>query len=475
MHKRLFTILLTGILLLNVGLRLYKIDGPVADWHSWRQADTAAVARNFIKFGFDPLHPRYDDLSNIQSGKDNPTGLRMVEFPLYQLVGAGIKIMVPQLSIEIALRLVTILASAGTCLVLILLVSRYLTPTTGLLAGFFFAVLPYNVYYGRTILPEPFMIFFSMLSIYFFDTSTRVKKYRMWCMVLSAVAAAVAVLVKPMAVFFLLPIFYLFVTKVPIKDWWKGLILAAIVLFPFWWWRVWIAQFPEGIPASDWLLNGGNIRFKGAWFHWLFAERISKLILGHWGGGLLVAGLCASIKKDGWFFRWFGIGALAYFIIFARGNVQHDYYQIPIVVILCVYLAKGVRTFFMMHETNKLTTALVVAVVSLFMLAFSWYTIRSFYWINRQEIVDAGSMADKILPKDAKVIAPYGGDTAFLYQTNRQGWPVGFDIDKKISMGAAYYVTVSPNDDAETKILAETYTVLVRNDTFAIIDLTRKK
>jgi hypothetical protein len=112
MHKRLFTILLTGILLLNVGLRLYKIDGPVADWHSWRQADTAAVARNFIKFGFDPLHPRYDDLSNIQSGKDNPTGLRMVEFPLYQLVGAGIKIMVPQLSIEIALRLVTILASA---------------------------------------------------------------------------------------------------------------------------------------------------------------------------------------------------------------------------------------------------------------------------------------------------------------------------------------------------------------------------
>jgi hypothetical protein len=191
---------------------------------------------------------------------------------------------------------------------------------------------------------------------------------------------------------------------------------------------------------------------------------------------LLVVGLCASIKKDGWFFRWFAFGALLYFIIFARGNVQHDYYQIPIVVAICIYLAKGVHALFKMHETNKLTTALVVGVISLFMLAFSWYTIRSFYWINRQEIVDAGKMADKILPKNAKVIAPYGGDTAFLYQINRQGWPVGFELDKKISMGATHYVTVNPSDnDEETKILAETYTVLVRNEKFAIIDLTKKK
>jgi hypothetical protein len=90
--------------------------------------------------------------------------------------------------------------------------------------------------------------------------------------------------------------------------------------------------------------------------------------------------------------------------------------------------------------------------------------------------LEAGKAADRLLPTDAKVIAPYNGDTTFLYQTGRQGWPIGFDIDKKISQGAAYYVTVSPTDsDTETKELAEKYTVLVRNDRFAIIDLTRKK
>jgi hypothetical protein len=110
------------------------------------------------------------------------------------------------------------------------------------------------------------------------------------------------------------------------------------------------------------------------------------------------------------------------------------------------------------------------------MIAFSWYYIRTYYWINRPEIVEAGNVADRLLPKNAKVIAPYNGDTTFLYQTNRQGWPIGFDIEKKIAAGASYYVTVSPSDnDLETRDLAKEYEVLVRNDKFAIIDLTRKK
>src|SRR3989344_276658 len=79
-----FLILL--IIVAGFAVRLYRIDNPVADWHSWRQADTAAVTRNFYRFGFTPLTPRYDDLSNIQTGKDNPHGYRFVEFPIYNSV-----------------------------------------------------------------------------------------------------------------------------------------------------------------------------------------------------------------------------------------------------------------------------------------------------------------------------------------------------------------------------------------------------
>src|SRR3989338_5655744 len=89
------------IFILTVALRLYRIDAPLGDWHRWRQSDNASVARNYLKFGFDPLRPRYDDLSSIPSGLDNPMGYRMVEFPLYQLISAGLAKTFPQYSVEV--------------------------------------------------------------------------------------------------------------------------------------------------------------------------------------------------------------------------------------------------------------------------------------------------------------------------------------------------------------------------------------
>src|SRR3989344_434366 len=73
------------ILVLGFIVRLYRFGSPIADWHSWRQADTSSVSRNFVKNGFDILHPKFDDISNIASGMDNPEGYRFVEFPLYNL------------------------------------------------------------------------------------------------------------------------------------------------------------------------------------------------------------------------------------------------------------------------------------------------------------------------------------------------------------------------------------------------------
>jgi hypothetical protein len=448
--SKYFYILLIGIAVLAFALRLYHLTYPIADWHSWRQSDTAAVARNFLRFGIDPTHPRYDDLSNIQSGKDNPQGWRMVEFPMYQAAGALIARAFSSIPLEIWLRLLTIAASVGTVVILGLL--------AGLLPAFIFAILPYSVYYGRTILPDPQMVFWSMLSLLL------LKKNKL---IFAAVAAALALLSKPMAIFLLLPVFYIYWKKYSFsKHLFIGLFVYWFIgLLPLVVWRRWILQFPEGIPVSTWLLNGNGIRFKGAWFHWLFATRLGDLILGFWGMIPLGFGLTGKQSgKDVWIFRWLGLGTLLYLIIFATGNVQHDYYQILCIPVIAIFVGKGLQSM-----------KPWLAVVSLiFMVSFSWFTIRTYYWINRPEIVEAGKLADQILPKNAKVIAPYNGDTTFLYQTQRQGWPLGFEIDKKIAMGATAYVTVSPTDnDGETKDLASRYTVLVRNDKFAIIDLTK--
>lgn len=447
--------------------RLYRLGAPLADWHSWRQSDTAAVARNFETRGIDIFHPRYDDLSNIQSGKDNPEGFRMVEMPLYQLVGVGVHSLAPQLSLEASLRLVSAIATTLSVFllgVLLFLFVGRLEATVGALA---YAVMPYSIYYGRTILPDSFAVFWVLLSLVLLT-----KKGGVF-FVAAAISAAISILVRPMAGFLLLPALYLISLRPS-----RLLVYSFISLSPFIWWRHWITQFPEGIPVNEWLFNNNGIRFKGAWFYWLFAKRLGELMLGFWGLIPFGVGLAVRSKgKDIYISLLWIFGLLAYFIVFAGGNVQHDYYQALVMPIVIWFIAKGAG--FLLREVPGLYRFSAIAVLAAsFSLAwaFSWYTIRTYYWINRPEIVEAGIAADRLLPKDVKVIASYNGDTTFLYQTKRQGWPLGFDIPQKIAMGATHYVTVSTGiDDGETQALASEYTVLVMNDRYAIIDLTKPK
>ena len=486
MKAKVFTIIsLVCIAVLSICLRAYKINAPIADWHSWRQADTAAVARNYLTFGIDLLYPRYDDLSNIQSGKDNPEGYRFVEFPLYQAAAALLKKTVGIVSIEIWLRILAIVASTITGCALGILVWRRMNAITGVLTALLYAILPYSIYYGRAILPDGISVCFAVISVLLFDyaNDTKISSGKWLLTIIAALAAAIAPLINPVAGFVLLPLAGILLTdKKQIGSTLLRLIFySAVVLLPFYFWRKWMLQYPEGIPVYLWLFNSNNIRFKGAWFYWLFAERIAKLILGYWGTLFVGLGMIGGIeKKERFLAPLLLIGALAYLSILATGNVQHDYYQILILPALVVYAAKGaaylIKINWMAKGLHKIPSFLIGGAAFFFMVSFSWYTIRSYYWINRPEIIEAGKAADRLLPKDAKVIAPYNGDTTFLYQTGRQGWPLGFDIDQKIKMGAGYYVTVSPTDnDLETQELAKKYTVIVRNDTYAIIDLTKKK
>lgn len=105
------------------------------------------------------------------------------------------------------------------------------------------------------------------------------------------------------------------------------------------------------------------------------------------------------------------------------------------------------------------------------MLAFSWYQVRDYFNINNLAIVEAGQAADRLLPKEAKVIAPYGGDTAFLFQTNRQGWSIGIQIEEFIKQGATHYVNI--NFDPEVDWLMAAYCPLKKTDQYVIIELNK--
>jgi hypothetical protein len=473
--KKILIIVIAGILLLGFAARLYKFDNPVADWHSWRQADTSSVSRNFVNNGVNLLFPTYQDLSNVPSGRDNPQGYRFVEFPIYNLVQAETYKYIGILTLEEWGRMVTIIISLASSFLIFLIVKRHQNQLSALIAMFFFTFLPYSIYYGRTILPDPSMIAAILASIYFFDLwLEKPKKYLLFG--LSLLFTAIALLIKPFAAFFTLPMIYLALDKYGNDFYkkWQLWVFGILSLMPLIAWRVWMSAHPEGIPASGWLFNYGNIRFKGAYFYWVFGERIAKLISGYFGVSLLVLGLITKFKsnKSFWFFTSFLVSSLLYMVVVATGNVQHDYYQILIVPTLCIFMGLG-GDFLINHTkdyANKYLGIFLFFVITGFTLFFGWYWIRDYYNINNPSILVAGEAVDRLTPKDAKVIANYEGDTSFLYQTKRSGWAsYETGLPEMVTLGADYLVNVNPTPhDFE---YAKNYKIVDQTSQYVIFDL----
>ncbi len=479
--KKIHFFLLFLILISAFLVRLYRFDSPIADWHSWRQSDTSSVSRNFVQNGFDVLHPKFDDLSNVPSGLDNPNGYRFVEFPIYNLVQAGLSSLSDSLTLEQWGRIVTIFSQLLSIVFLYLLVKKYAGNTAAIFAAFFFAFLPYNIYFGRTILPDPTMVAASLGGIYFFDKWTennskfKIQNYLLFF--LSIVFTSSALLLKPYALFFTLPIIYLSFKSFNLKFLfkWQLWLFVVLTLAPLLLWRYWMQQFPEGIPQSNWLFNEGNIRFKGSFFHWIFGDRIGRLILGYFGLPLLFFGLIRKREaKEGLFFISFLFSSLLYLIVMARGNVQHDYYQILIIPSIAIFLGLGCEFVFKAANFfNKWTSYTILLICILFSFMFGWFFVRDFFNINNPSIISAGKAVDNLTEKDAKIIANYNGDTSFLYQTKRKGW-ASFEkpLPEMIKIGASYLVLVNPKK--EDYGLQKEYKIMSSTSDYILFDLKNR-
>lgn len=477
--KKIQYLLLLIIIVIGFGARLYKIGSPIADWHSWRQADTASVTRLYAQNGLDLLRPRYHDISNIASGFDNPQGWRFVEFPIYNAAHLFLYKLYPKLGIDEWGRLTSILCSLASAFFLFLLGRRAWNAQIGLLAAFFFLILPFNVYFSRVVLPEPMAVMFLCISLWAFVRYVQNQKFL--DVLISGIALSLAVLVKPYIIFYGLAFLYLAYTHFKIK----GLILntklwvfLCIVTAPFFFWRAWMWHdlYLVGIPHWKWAFNGDNIRGKPAFWWWIVEERLGRMILGVWMVLPFTLGLLAKPKgKYPYFVHCLVASQILYALTVATASVRHDYYQTLIIPAVAISLAVGSLALWNAKEFNKQIARLALLGSVVFGAFFSFYQIKENYKINHPEILVAGSAADKLLPKDAVVIAPYLGDTAFLYQTKRRGFPyITYPIPEMINrLGAQYYISL--NFDADTNQIMNEYTVLEKTDKYVIVDLTHKK
>ncbi len=469
-------ILLTIILLLGFLVRLYRINNPVADWHSWRQADTASVTRSYVNLGLNLLYPKYHDISKIQTGYFNKEGLRLVEFPVFNLFHFLFVKLLPSVSFDVLGRLTSAIFSIFSAFFLYLIGKRFLGKCGGLLSSFFFLFIPYSIYFSRVILPEPLCVFFSLFSLWLFIKY--IDSEKTFYLFSSGIIFSLALLIKPFALFYIVPMAYLLSSKHAFQKIITSpkllinlLVFVDLILVPLLLWRWWIGKHPEGIPYFTWAFNGDFIRFRPAFWRWIFGERIGRLILGIWGLIPFIVGVV--IKKKNYFSLSLMLGALAYVFIVATASVRHDYYQILIVPPICLLLAEGSLALWQNNIFNKWLARPILVFSIVLGLGMGWYQVKEYYKIDHPEIILAGQAVDRLTPKDAKVIAPYNGDTAFLYQTKRWGWPVVDDsIENIIKLGATVYVSANLGSP-DTKYVEAKYKTLEKTSQYIVVDLTK--
>lgn len=477
MHKKDY-IILGLILMIAFVLRLYKIDIPLADAHSWRQADTAAVSRNFARTGINLLKPAYDDLSSIQTGQENPEGLRMVEFPLYNAIVAVLFRYLPIVSIEIYGRLVTAFFSLIIIAVLYYFGLHEQNRLAAASIAGVYAVFPFFVFFSRVVLPETTALSCMMLSLLLLYQGLHKKKANILLLLSGAVLFAVSVLIKPTTIFYAFAAGYLFIQAYTFDVFtsWKPYVFFLIGLLPLIWWRWYILQFPEGIPGSSWLITQVNtseglkeIFFRPAFFRWIFMERIGIDILGVFGIFFFLLGLVAKQKK--YFMMSMVFSGFIYLLTFQGGNVQHTYYQTIFLPVIALLTGSGIAYLFELPKQyiNRILLYPLVAGTLVLSIFFSYYRVKDYY-IYPQDLPRIAELIKTFTRPDEKIVTDRLGDTTLLYLADRKGAPAIYkEIDEL--KGAGYSYLVTSNGELITNLKDTGYTVLVENGLFALVKL----
>lgn len=185
-------IYLAAVLCFGAILRLYHVNQPPLDYHSFRQAQTLMMARNFFADGIDLLHPRVDWLPTDSPPRTKaPVG--GTEFPivpaltalLYHLVGIQ----------HWAGRVVSMAFALIGLTYFHLFAARLLRAQEALLAALFLTVAPLYLVTSRVQMPESFAFAMAFAGLFHFD-----RWIERGCprdAVLAATGAALMLLGKP--------------------------------------------------------------------------------------------------------------------------------------------------------------------------------------------------------------------------------------------------------------------------------------
>ncbi len=475
------------LLAAGLGLRLVEVTAPLIDHQAWRQADTAAIARNFHEEGLTLFHPRVD-------WRGNTPGYVEMNLPLFPFLAACLYSLAGGAHEWIG-RLLAALFSTAAAVPLYCLARAWLGSAAGArLAAAIYLMLPLSLFFGRAFMPEALMLLLSAAALSAFGRACR--EGTAWLLAAAGIAGLCFALKIP-TLYLGFPLVAMALGRwgpafVRRGSLWLYL-LAAVA--PAAAWHVHAAGLFEqtGLTFGIWGRRGydkwsHDLLLQGGFYH-LMAGRFVEAVLTPMGVLLAAVGLVglwprgAGGPRQGrevWpLYAWFG-GLLLYLFMIPEGNRRLHYYQLPFTLPAAVLAAAPLAALWEPggarlsgvagRQLRRLRPGspgarAVVGLALAAVAAGSLWKVGDYYrpgnniynYYRSCEL--AGRVLDARMPADARLVTgdideDRGGpfrtrSPTLLYYCHRKGWQITPDLfeasrlDSLAAEGADYFVVAA--------------------------------
>jgi len=426
-EKKLFWLVLLSL----IAIRLINITMPILEGTAMRQVQTAMIARNFYRDGFNILYPRVDFFGNS-------AGYLVLEFPLFNVLAAlGYKTLGGVH--EWVGRLLSILFFSGAASFLYGITKRLFSIKTAIWALFIFGILPLSVIFSRTFMPDFEMLFFSLGALYFFLIFYLKGKYMPYW--LSAIFLSLALLIKPHSFYIFFPLAYLLWKKQNIKfaiDY-KNWLYLIIALLPAFFWYL----HGQAVHSKFTLEQAFNYEITN-WFNpkEFFNMDLYKDLFQIYAGILLtpigltlfIAGLFIKTKDNGKLIWAWLAGSIVYLLAFIT-HINDPYYNLNMLPIVSIFIARAIVFIEETSSSDKIFKSRWAKAFLAIVILTIWLRYALYAYVVPQGyryIPEAGARIKQITGKDDLVIASAASGPQALYFCDRKGWGLRIHkLDKK--------------------------------------------
>lgn len=457
------------VFLFCISIRLWHINNPLLDEHSWRQTASAMVARNYVETPnfFKPQ----TDFEYRYPGA----------FGLYEYV-VGILGKIFGYS-DILGRLVSLVIFLIGFVYFYRLVYRFWGHSIALWASAFYSFFPVSVFYSRSFQTDSGMVSLGIIFLYYFTLWVNRKKIKY--LIISAFLANLTFLFKLPSVYLLIAATgYWFIKErwqfVKDRRWYIFVVFSLILPLFYQLYvpiatngRIYSAIFEQDKFGSIPVYLSFEFWFK-TFLPW---GNLFEYHYMHAGYILLLLGIFKKVQKiEQWFFYVWMFSVFMFFIVAAKG-MHHEYYSLPLMPVACVFIGRflgdfyaGISKRWSVGRIEKFKIGLVSFMV-LYSFVFSMIRLHDRLKINPRYLEIAEVVNKNTKPQNLVVVLDKS-EPEILYYSHRKGMHIRStgDLEKyllgKDNKYSAFAVTDFIVDQIDKSLygkLKSKYEIIVEN------------